>query len=456
MGPLTATQRAGTVSASPIGLAATLLAAAATLAVLAAGCGTSCPAIADDLQAFDRALDPAPDGGALREGAPNARLSLPLDVLNPEARRLLADRIGRRVPMPALPGQGGVPVALDGLAWSLRDLRLVAMDDALAAELDLALLDGAGPLLDVTVTTRIQPAFLHGPQRHIDTARLRVTPRDVARVTPTLPPGAADRLGTWIEAQLPSMVRGAIDRAALRDLGNALLPLLVDLAWPSVRDELLGDAPLLDLDIALPPWPIRGARLGTWPAGGGSGGGVHLLLWGETGPEADTNARLPAARPVISPTLALHGALAMRLVATAQRSRALPARYAENGAADDAAPWHARTTWHGGARPFGLRLWRLDDACRRVDLDAELGLALEGGQIAVAVREARVAAVLGPGFLEAFAWAERLFGDAMNLTIRQPSELEVAVGGTPRRLRVDGLRLDGDVITAVLALVDAR
>ncbi len=456
MPPLTSARRTDIGAPSPVRRAAGLLAFAATLAPLAGGCGTSCPAIADDLQAFDRALEPLPDGGALREGAPNARLSFPLDVLNPEARRLVANRIGRRVPMPALPGQGGVPVPLEGLSWTLRDLRLVPLDGALAAELDLALVDDGGPLVDATVTTRIQPAFLHGPHRHIDTARLRVTPRDIARVAPTLPPGAADRLGAWIEAQLPSVVRGAIDRGALRDLGNALLPHLVDLAWPSVRDELLGDAPLLDLDIALPPWPIRGARLGTWPAGGGSGGGVHLLLWGETGPEADTSARLPAARPVSSPTLALHGALALRLVAMAQRSRALPARYAENGAVDDAGPWHARTTWYGGERPFGLRLWRLDDACRRVDLDAELGLALEGGQIAVAVREARVAAVRGPGFLEAFAWAERLFGDAMNLTIRQPSELDVAVGGAPRRLRVDGLRLDGEVITAVLALVDAR
>jgi hypothetical protein len=428
--------------------------AAAALAHAVGGCGTSCPAIAEDLQAFDRALEPAPADGARRDAPPNARLSLPLDVLNPEARRLVADRLGRRVPMPPLPGAGGVPVPIEGLSWALQDLRLTTADGGLWAEVDLALLDATGPLLDASVTARIQPFFGIGPGRRIDTARLRITPRDIARITPTLPAGAADRLGRWIEAQLPAPLRVALDRDALGKLGTALLEPLVDLAWPSVRDDVLGDAPLIDLNIDLPAWPIQRATVEAWPAGGGGGGGIHLQLWGDAGEGAAPS--LPAARPVSAPTLALHGRLALRLVAMAQRSRALPARYAENGAADAAGPWHARTTWRSGDRPFGLRLWRLDDACRRVDVDAELGLALEGESIAVDVRDARVASVRGPGFLEAFAWAERLFGDAMNLTIRQPSELELTVGGEARRLRVDALRRDGDVITAVLSLVVGR
>jgi hypothetical protein len=429
-------------------------AVALVAAVLApvAGCGTTCPDIQRRFEAFDRTLDQRVATRGSERG-PDARLDLPLPVLNRFIAATIATRGPRRVPMPALTLPGAAPIPVDGLFWSLRSVEVIAGPGGrLGATVRLEVSDADTTVAEFRLETHIQTVFSNTRDGRITRASWRLSGADIQRIEPTVSDAGRRRLGAWLTEQLPTALRFIARDEVIDATLPLLLELLTDEAWPTVRDAVLGKEALIDLGIDLPDWPIGRVKLETTPPSGATPGVMSLWLTstfeGTSAIATDNRTSRANARA----EMVLTGPLAARLTAVAMRDGTLPGRFDREGKPASDGVWHARPLWHGGARPFGARLWRFDARCREVTVDAELALATEGGELAVTVREARVMGVRGDGLLEAFAWAERIFGDALDLTLKRPATTLLTLADDAFHLGIAQAEVRGDLLRFELEL----
>jgi len=435
---------------SPTPLLAALIAFCAISTNL--GCGTACPDIIKDFNQFEASLE-TPVASQARE--PDARLRFPLKAANALIAELIRDRLNHPVALPPMSLPGGIRLPLPPLFWALSAVQMVVGgDDKLRAHVELELRDATGSIVAFAIDTRLQTVFEHKVKGLVTGARWTLAPDQIERVVPTLSVGGPDRIARWLGDQLPPALKFIGDRALIEALLPELLNVATNDGWPDIRDQVLGTEPLIDFAFAVPPeWGIARMKLNGTQATGTHSGAIELVMWPNLSKEAASASR--GASPLDSrseaPQLALSGPLAVHLVAKAQHRGELPGRFASDGTIDAEGPWHVRAVWQDGRRPFGAYLWRFDSSCRRVDLDANLDLALDGEELAVTVKDARVEGVKGPAFAEAFAWIERLFGAATDLTFRQATNLALEVGDATFHLKPSAVSHDSRGIAATLA-----
>ncbi len=395
----------------------------ASLAASHLACGTSCPEIVAEREAFARRVR-ADDG-------PDARLALPFSLMD----RAIGAQLARRPPVPvALPTDRlGIPLTLS-LALDRVTTRAAA-DGRLGVTLVLQLVDSerASSVLELEVDTSIAPAL---ERTSPPALRLRLAPADLGDVRPRPTADGTRRLGEWLRDRLPPLARRLATDEVVHALAESALDFVATSIWPHARRPLLGDAPLLDTRFVLPDLPIRTLTLRS----------SRSALVAELGTDLPDAAPLRPGfdRPADDRmTLRLSGGTATGLVNRAMDRGEVPARFDGAGKPRGDGPWEARLGWQGGGSPLIVRLWRTHDGCRSASVAARLGLFLEGDRVRVEVYDGRLTSLSGPAFAEAFAWLERLFGDAFAFTFHTAAFVRFAAGTDEVQLRLARIGFDG-------------
>ncbi len=343
----------------------------------ASGCATAaCTRVRDDRREFLRRTGPG-DAAQMVVAVPMATLgqalTWPLAQIKPMSVPL-------QVP--------GLDVGLGSLEIGLHHVQILpAPDGQLGLRVSFALMSRGRTItaidLDATVAPQIEPGSA--------TVRLSLRPQDLLRVRPSLPPAERARFAAFLRTQLPSgaealLGRGRIDDAAAQVLGD-----LVERAFPSVRDALLGRMDtLVDVEIDLPPVPLAKVVLRS--------PGQDLELWLHTTLPAAALAPGPA-RAAGSDARLVHvrmsGGTAAELANQGIARGQIPGRYDLEGEPSPTGAFAAAVAWQPGARPLRIHAWKEKEVCAHVEFAGTPQLTAARGELALAVPDAKIERVTG-------------------------------------------------------------
>lgn len=402
---------------------------------LGPGCGTSCPEIVSHREAFSRSLS-EPDRV---ERGPDLLLSVPW----PQVDRLLEEhalRAAREVEL--APEVLGSALSLSARIIGLRAHPATPDTSAsgkIGLTLELALERKKTRVLVLELLTALTPEWLPASTPGAAPGiRLALFPEALSEVKPRTTPEGRAMLSRWLERELPPAMRALGGKDVVDALADELLGWASAEVWPLMRRALPDGEPLFSTVLALPELNRIGARALTTEAT------ASALTFGIT-----TGVRAPplskGRRSAKRLTLTMTGPTATALISQAMDRGDVPGRFSGKGDPDPKGPWEARVGWIGGSRPLHLHLWRVEGGCQRVEVGAQISLAVDGEELAVDVREGKLMTLAGPPFAEAFAWLETLFGEALAFSFRTGAlvKLDEASGYS---LRLVSARIDDELV----------
>jgi len=386
-------------------------------AVLQAACSSMCKEMAADRQAFF--------ARRATSSRPHATIFVPFAV----ADRLIARRLAALRPVGSpitLPGRIGRFLGSVRLAPRRLTLR-AAPDDRLGLRLEVAVLAGEVPLVDLSLELDLRP--------ELDAARgllsVAVRASDLRQVRPTIPAGAAERLAAVVRSQLPSLARSvvsqeeiaALARTSIDHLAGHLGSLLVDSGLVSSLGELTR------FTVEIPIVPIARLSLHSVPQGGGGLlVGIHTRLPAAAG--VDTAARADQDAQAVHVRLSADALAELGNLALV--SGLVPRRYDEKMRPTKDGDFTPGLRWVAGTRPFKTFAWRLRGPCLRARIGADPSITVAGGLLAVGIEHGEVEAVRGAALVRARVWMKRWGADAIRFTRHTIASARISIAG--RRL----------------------
>ncbi|MCC6624706.1 MAG: hypothetical protein IT385_25880 [Deltaproteobacteria bacterium] len=407
----------------PSSLAAVLIVVAGVS--VAPACGTSCEEIRAEREAF--AARPHPAHG------PDARLVVPFALLD----RMIARHLGARPPVEMrLPlGELGLTVRLSARLDAIHTRPAPA--GRLGIEADIGLYEGAERVAEARLETAIVPTLRRATPGRPARVVIELRREHLGELSPRTTEAGRRRLAAWLRGELPPALEALATDELVGLATNELMRYFASELWPTAREQIMGREPILFAsELALPGLPLSDLQVRS------AGEGLALELVTDLPVDAALGASDRRARPDRL-TLELTGETATELVNLGMDRGDVPARFDSRGEPRPDGRWEARVGWNrGSSSPLEVHLWQLDGECKRALVVGDLAVSMERDRLRVAVADGRVRKVRGPAFVEAFAWWEALWSDALEAV----HELAAATS-----IELDGARLDARVIDARLA-----
>lgn len=401
---------------------------------LLAGCGSACPQVSAERDAFF--------ARSLQTPQVHASLDLPFAEVN----RLFAEQLRGMPPVPVtLPGLGKYARHLGAIAIAPRSVLLKpGKPGALHFDLDFAVLHRERVLFSLATTAAVAPNITDG--------RLVVPlgPESLHAVRPRLGPRASADLAKALHDLLPGPAQLVVTRKRLRRVADKALAELVDGGYALLRDSVVAKmAPRTQVAIDLPDLPIEDVVIDS-RAG-------WLALGMKT--RMPVEGRLP--RTLKAPP---NGRLRMRLLGgavAALGNRAivagdLPQRLNEKGKPAKDGAFRPGLSWESGDRPAKIWLWREQDQCMRARVGGTPMLsasrdASQRAQVQVRIADGAIEDVEGPTLVTLGAWVQSLWADAIQVSKAVVAQTGFAVGERRVEVAVEGARVAKDVVELELS-----
>ena len=413
-------------SVSVLALAGLLLTLAGT-----GGCAASaCTKVRDDRQQF-----------LARQGAGDVAqmvIAVPLATLSQSLTFPLARIKPVTVPLPDLdlPQIPGLGIDLGSLEIGLRSVRVLpAPEGQLGLRITFALRSRGRDVfaidLEAVVAPQIEPKG--------GTVRLSLRPQDLLRVRPSLPASEKKKFADFIMGMVPDGAERLVSRGRVEQLADKTLGDFVSRSFPSVRDKLLaGIDTLVDVEIDLPPVPLAKVALRS--------PGDDLELWLHTTLPAAGLAPGPAraaGSDVRLVQLRMSGGTAAELANQGIARGQIPARYDLEGEPSPTGEFEAGVTWANGERPLRLHAWKRSGVCAKIVFSGTPALRAAGGELSLAVPDARIEKVTGAVKARVAVWYSGLGKQTFAFTqaVAGATEFEllgVDYDATPVRATVAG------------------
>ncbi|HSK03207.1 MAG TPA: hypothetical protein VK932_18270 [Kofleriaceae bacterium] len=413
---------------------ASILAAAAVVALLGPACGGPCRT----MDAEWRALRARP---AALTAAPHARVQIPFSLAN----RLIADSLR---PPPELPMPLG---RLGPLAPLVGDVRAIPREVTLgpsrtpgrvhvAVRIELA--DGTGPLLTVRGSGDVAPTLDRDGRLFLalDTAEL-------SRLEPELGPRAAEQLGAILEGRLPAALRARTPRFVVDRVAAAVVEEAIDQGYRLLRGALLPR--LRDrtrIEVELPDVPLARVAVATTPDA------LALDVF-TTLPVRTGVAPAPPAPPDAI-LVQIAGDTATRAANWGIEHGALPPRYTRGmtPAADGAYVPHFEWRAGDGTRPLVVHMFRVHGGCAHFAVGVQPRVEVVGGQVRAWTAHRRLEHADGPLVLELLARTKALVERGASSSRQGPGSLRITVGGREVTTRLVRAEVAGDELRAEVAI----
>ena len=419
-------------------------AALLALTLLAAPLTTGCAAAACKRVAADRQDFLARPATA---AAPQMVLALPFAALGQELTRHLGKVPPYRLALPDL-SLGGVDLDLGDASARLAAITLLpAADDHLRFQVAVGLAVGKRPITTIRLEADVRPRL--DLQRGALAVSLR--PQDIASVKPVLSPDEMKRLGDYLWSQVPALARNFIDRSSLDGLVRKLGSDLLGPGWPKIRDGLLGDVgTLTEFEIDLPDLPIAALALRSSP----TDLELAVTLGLPAAALAQPRGRAPGT-PAHLPQLRLSGAAVAELANWAIAQGQIPGRYTREGSPSPKGEFEAGVTWEPGDRPLRLHAWCTTKECTHVVFGGTPKVAVQGGELALRVDDAKIVEATGSAKVRAALWFAGLGRRTFEVSESAAASVAFDLFGRPMKASASAVQVGAAELAIGLTLTDA-
>ncbi|MCA9716977.1 MAG: hypothetical protein H6713_07385 [Myxococcales bacterium] len=432
----------------------TPLAALATVcaALMLSGCASPCARVK---QRQDEILGQHADAAP---GSPHLVASVPFSTMGWMLSQPVQKIRPITLPLPDvdLPQLPGLKLGLGSVAVGVERVTVQpAPDGQLGLQIALGLLSGGKPVTSILLDARVTPQIDPGA----GTIVLALSPRDIASLRPTMPPGQRSRLIDFLWSRVPASVHRLVSRGRVEQLAGTLIDDLLGRSFETIRANLLtGAERLVQFEITVPPLPIRQIQLRS--EGDARTGALEIAIFtalaapGVSSGPARASAIPLAQGPV---QLRMSGGAAAALANHAMASGQLPARYGEDGSPDPQGPFSVALAWEaGGPRPLKVHAFKTTGDCVYLQLGGTPKITAASGQLSVTVDDAALERSDGPARIRAGIWLSGIGRETFEFTEQTAARFAIELPGAPLQASASAAVFDREDLVLGLNLAPAR
>ncbi len=354
-----------------------------------------------------------------------------------------------------LPQVPGLKLGLGSVAIGIDRVTVQpAPDGQVGLQIALGILSGGKPVTSILLDARITPQIDPGK----GSVLLALSPRDIASLKPSLPPGQRSKLIDYLWSRVPGSVRGLVSRGRVEQVAGGVINDLLGRSFESIRSKLLtGAERFVQFEITVPPLPIRQIQLRS--QGDARTGALEIAVYTTLAAQGVSPGPVRAsAIPLTSGPVQVRmsASAAAALGNKAMASGHIPARYGEDGSPNAQGPFTVALAWEAGPRPLKLHAFKTTGDCVYLQLGGTPQVSANAGDLAIKIDDAKIERSDGPARIRAGILLSGIGRETFEFTEKTAARFAIELPGAPLQASASAAILDRDDLVLGLNLAPVR